>query len=201
MTLQAAQVPEKPPGAKGTADPLQDDRSRVACPGTGSVKCGPQGSERVESAPKQARAEGSGSGLGRSGRAAGERRRGDTARSAVATRLIAPSSTQRRIRARSRAGGLTTTLPDHARRWLLRVVRMGSAPRASGVPQQPPGPEESGPGSQRSGEAGGRAHAGSRTGARQSAGARGAGCLAAAPPLPIRFAPAPSTPAAKPMEA
>lgn len=41
------QGPEKPPRAKGTATPLHGDGSRVASLGSGSVKRGPWGSERV----------------------------------------------------------------------------------------------------------------------------------------------------------
>ncbi|KAB0401512.1 hypothetical protein E2I00_002202, partial [Balaenoptera physalus] len=52
--------------------------------------------------PQQARAEGSGSGLGAAGRAAGERQSDDTTGGAGAASLMAPSSPRLRVRARCR---------------------------------------------------------------------------------------------------
>lgn len=69
------QVPEKPPRAKGTAGRLQGDESGVVSRDAECVTCGPQGSERVPE-PRQARAEGSGSGLGRSGKSSRQQTEG-----------------------------------------------------------------------------------------------------------------------------
>lgn len=93
---------------------------------------GPQRSARAPG-PKQARAEGASSGLGRSGK------NGPPATGGLwGWGRAERSPSLRRIRARSKAGALAETPPGRGRRALLGAGRLGPAPRAPGLSQEPP---------------------------------------------------------------
>lgn len=125
------QVHEKPLRAKGTTALLQGDGSPISSPRAGSVRWTPR--VRRERLAKAGMCRGFRLGVGAPQQEQPASDQG-TGREAPGVELFAAQ-----IRARSGAGALTTTSPGRARRWLLDVGRLGPAPRAPGVSQQPPG--------------------------------------------------------------